>query len=624
MEPVRGVAISAGVLPSGPLLLAGTALFTLAAWTAVVIAPDRLQLVFYIDSTGANEVVVPVGYWMAAALWAWLTMRTLDVPVAKLVRPAIAIALSFHVLLLTATFARQLPDAPTFSSGFYRVYARLFCGAVLAGAVWWSFRILRQLHQRLASLAALELPIVAGAVVLLAALMRYDVTVAACSVVLVLAVVLLQARPPLVSLPVFRRAIDNERLFLIVLFLVAVALRILYLQRVMTNPNYVETGGDGAVYDALAWSIATGHGVPDSFRNGYPLLLLGYVWWAGAVYAIAGHSYFALGAVQSVLGAAACLLLHAVSKSLFDSGVARVAAMFAAVSFPLIFAAAAIGHQAIDVFLTLLVTWLLLRTIERQDQPGQARDIWRWAGIGVTLGCAIAVRETNAFLLAFVFCWMAVVFRRALTSDRLRAVVAVAAGVTVVIVPLMLPMLSSSDGRLRLRQHFDRLYQGQGDAVRTRKDLVGPLEDPTAALSQFRTQPGLVASTLGRAIAHNFALQFFTQPFGGFDLVFLTKGSAYYYGQWFYAYALACAGLLVAVRQAIAGGARAIGAALVIGVIVSRTLPHLLLESHYRHRVPIEPLLILLASIAAVGLLRSIRASHLALVPLDRQLPLRA
>lgn len=593
-------------------MLAGTALFVVAAVMAVMIAPARLQLVLYIESTGANEIVLPLGYWGAAALWGWLSIRAFGVPVTRGLGAAVAIAFAFHVLLLTAAFARLLPDAAAFSSGFYHLYARLFCSLILAGAAWRSVRILRQSSRQVMSPFALELPIVAGTLVLLTVLIRHDAIVATGGLVLAFALVLLEAlraRLPFGEARLFAHLIENERLFLLMLFLGAVTLRILYLQRVMTNPGYVATGGDGEVYDTLAWSIATGNGVPATFRDGYPLLLLGYVWLVGAVYAIAGHSYLAIGVVQSVLGAAACLLLYAIGKSLFGATAARIAAMFTAVSFSLIFAAAAIGHQAVDVFLTMLLAWLLIRTT---DRPDHEHGLARWIGIGLVVGCAIAVRETNAFVLFFVLCWMAIVLRHTISPSRIRAMAAVSAAVAAVLLPLMLPTFSTADGRLRLRQHFDRLYQGQGDAVRTRKDLVGPLEDPQAAFVQFRSQPGVVAGTLVRAMAHNFALQFFTQPFGGFDLVFLAKGSAYYYGQWVYAYALACAGLVIAVRQAAAGGVRAMGVVLMIGVIAFRTIPHLLLESHYRHRVPIEPFLILLASVAAAGLMRSIRAWHTA------------
>ncbi len=114
--------------------------------------------------------------------------------------------------------------------------------------------------------------------------------------------------------------------------------------------------------------------------------------------------------------------------------------------------------------------------------------------------------------------------------------------------------------------------------------------------------------TLGRAYGRNIALQFFSQPYGGFDLVFLSKGSEYYDGLWFYAYAFATAGIVMAIKGVRAGGARAAGLALVVGVIVSRTLPHLVLESNYRHRAPIEPFLILLTAVAAVALVMSVRS----------------
>ena len=71
------------------------------------------------------------------------------------------------------------------------------------------------------------------------------------------------------------------------------------------------------------------------------------------------------GALQAVIGSAACLVLYAVAKDQFGVLIARVAVVFAVISFPLLFAAAAIGHQAIDVFLTLVLVWLLWRVLQR-------------------------------------------------------------------------------------------------------------------------------------------------------------------------------------------------------------------------------------------------------------------
>ena len=73
---------------------------------------------------------------------------------------------------------------------------------------------------------------------------------------------------------------------------------------------------------------------------GYPLLLLGYVWFVSVIYRIAGHSYFVLCAIQSALGAAACVLTYVLTRRLFGVLAARLAAIFTATSFLLVFSAA--------------------------------------------------------------------------------------------------------------------------------------------------------------------------------------------------------------------------------------------------------------------------------------------
>lgn len=597
-----------GSVMAGAPALSATVLFVAVAIIAVMVVPDRAQWVIHLASGGANEIVLPAGYWAVAGAWTWLLSCVNHRSFSQSAPAAMVVAVVFHLLLLLAMFVPQLADPARFSTGFYLLYARVFCGVALASAGAWATDALRNKGRMAAAPMSLVIPIAAGTVVLAIALFRHDPAVGSAGLVLALGPLWwptgLAATDPRWAVVKRRvwQVVSNQQLFAVAIFLVALALRLLYLGRVMTDPDYLATGGDGPVYDGLAWSIAQGEGVPASFREGYPLLLLGYVWFAGAVYAIAGHSYFALCAVQAVLGALACVLTFRLGRRLFGAAVGRLAAVFTAVSFPLLFAAAAIGHQAVDVFLTVLIAWLLVRAIDRRKAAGA-----EWLGIGVLLGCAVAVRETSAFFLVFVLGWIPFAFKRQGLSRPLRTAALVLGGVILVVTPLLVPTVSTEEGRLRLRQHFDRLYTGQGDAVRTRKDLVGPLEDPGAAVAQFRQQPAIVAVTLGQAIAHNFAVQFFTQPFGGFDLVFLAKGSAYYYGLWFYAYALAGVGTVVAFRQVRAGGAAAMGIALILGLITSRTLPHLILESHYRHRVPIEPFLILMAALAAVTAGRVLR-----------------
>ncbi len=585
--------------------LAGASLaLAAAAVAAVMLVPARAQLVLLIASSGANEVVLPVAYWLAAGLWVWLAASVLGAPARPVVARAIGVAATLHVLVLLASFAARLAEPATFSTPSYWIYARLFSATVLAGATWWAANALRAMTSPASRLALIDLPVGAGALVLAAALLRHDPLMAAIGLVMggVAAVMADPSDPLSIVPPPLRRLLANERIFLLVVFCAALVFRLLYLRQVMTNPNYVETGADGPVYDELAWSIARGEGIRQSFSDRFPLLLLGYVWLASGVYAVAGHSYFALGALQAVVGSAACLVLYAVAKDLFGVLIARVSVVFAVISFPLLFAAAAIGHQAIDVFLTLVLVWLLWRAATAA-QPAW----WTWAAIGALFGAAIAVRETVVFFLAFVVLWIPLVFHRRSWSGSWQAVGALLAGALVLLLPVLVPKVASEEKRRGLRIHFDRLYTGEADPNAIRTEIVGPLASPAAAAEQLVRSPLLVLGTLVRAWGRNIALQFFAQPYGGFDLVFLSKGSQYSYGLWCYIYLLAAAGLITAWRGAWGTGRRALGLALIVGVVLSRTFPHVVLESNYRHRVPIEPFLILVTTAAVVGLILSAR-----------------
>lgn len=570
-------------------------LLTLAAVVLVLWFPGRGEFVFYIQSSGANEVHVPYGFWLAAAAWMAFAASKLRTPLSVIAPRAIVVAFATHALVLLAASAALLSDPGGFSAPAYHVYGRLFCGVALTAAVAWSLVAVWRA-------AALATPVVLATVVFAWYFGNADVmALPAIGGGAIIAWLCRDAgaRRRWLAMPGrVGAALGREPVFIFVIFTAALALRLLYLQRVMSNPNYLETGADGPVYDELAWSIAQGRGIRESFTNRFPLLLLGYVWFVGGIYSLAGHSYFAVGAVQAVIGSAACVLFYDVAKTLCGTTIARVAAWFAVISFPLLFAAAAIGHQAIDVFLTVLIVWALVR-FARPSAPW-----WGWCAIGALFGIAIAIRETVTFFLAFVLAWIPFLFPRPWSARAFGASVVVAVTALLAIAPLTVPKIATVEQRNKLRHHFDILYRGEADPIRLRDNIVGPLSDPGAAAAQLVESPGVVLTTLGRAWAANFALQFFAQPYGGFDLVFLRKGTPYYYTIWFYAYALAAAGLVLLLGR-LPQDARAAGIVLVAGLIVTRTVPHLILESNFRHRAPIEPFLILLAAVAVVRLLAS-------------------
>ncbi len=584
-------------------------LFGIAATAAGVVAVDRMHLMLTLTtSVSVSDLMVPFGHWLLVAAWMAVVAVTIGGDRRAALTRGLGVGLALHVLILVTLFVDKLGDREAFTATVYLLYARLFCVAALALSTAWLVIWLHRMRTAADSLTALEAPLAIGALALALALTRQSVLLGLIGVAGGVTAAALMITAPAATARLrssFRAWAFNEVVFLAAVFVAALALRLLYVQRIMGDPSYLDTGADGRVYDELAWSIASGGGIPESFSNRYPMLLLGYVWFLAAIYKVAGHSYLAAVGLQSLVGAATAVLIYAAGKRVFGVAAGRVAAVFTALSFSLIFAAAALGHQALDVFLTALIVVMLL-TLLANDAAA-----WRWAVAGLVMGGAIAVRETAIFFAAFAAAWIALAYPRGWRRSG-RAVAAYAVGTAIVVLPFVAPKVWTVDARRNMRAHFDRLYRGEAEAQPVRGALVGPLADPGAALAQFTSSPVQVAGTLARAYTKNFAVQFLTQPYGGFDLVFLRKGTEYYYGMWFYAYALAVTGTITVIRGITGGGAAAAGAILVVGLIATRTLPHIVLESDYRHRVPIEPFLILLAAVGAVSLWDRLAVSPLA------------
>jgi len=375
----------------------------------------------------------------------------------------------------------------------------------------------------------------------------------------------------------------DERAFLVLVFLLALAFRLFYAIRILSTPDFLNTGSDGPAYDALAWALV--HGEVDPRWGHIPWFAPGYVRFLAIIYALVGRHYFVVCAVQSLVGAIACLLLFSVAKRIFNGTVARISAVFGALNYPMVFAAAAIGHQAMDLFWTLLVVWCLVRYAQEPRRWG------RWiVGIGLLLGWAAVTREGNAVFWVFLVGWFLwgvrakVGWRTALTH-----VAGLSVGVGLMLVPI-LGGGGSLHGRLA-HQWFS--YQNAPVHINT---WFNPWKDPGAAWSLLREEPLTVFVNVTQALLGNFNAMFMNQSYGAFDPVFLVRWSPYYYGMWWYAYLLAFFGLLAVVWGAVRSPVDRLGYWLILVVLSSRASVHLFFEAGYRHRVPLEPYLILLAA----------------------------
>jgi hypothetical protein len=296
----------------------------------------------------------------------------------------------------------------------------------------------------------------------------------------------------------------------------------------------------------------------------------------------------------------ACLLLYDVAKRLASPAVARIAALFGAVNYPMVFSAAALGHQALDLFLTLLVVWGVVRYAEHPLRRG------RWLiGIGLVLGYAAATREGNVVVWLFLLGWLLVGVRsRVGWRAVLRHAITLTGGFLAAFLPFVLT--TSTTGGLFARCALQWFYEPY--TTPHLNDWFNPWRNPASAGVLLYEHPFRVVAELVKGVVANFSGLFFNQSYGAFDPVFLVRFSPYYYGMWGYAYLLTAVGFARVVRQALRRPVEHLAWWLILGVLASRTLVHLFFQSTYRHRTPLEPFLILLA---AYGLTRFLSAARL-------------
>jgi hypothetical protein len=579
------------------LTIAGASALVAWAFYVVVLAPATFHVTVP-TVHWPSTFVIPAGYWGAVLAYALIHARRFPLSWTETAVRMTRAGVVLHLILLLTTLVPRLDDAAAFGARAYAVYTRMVYMAAAAALTAWIWGTRRNTWT--VDRAPFAWPVLLGAGLCLPLWVHALPVWTVGGMAAATALIVLRSRAPWLlhgATRIWARLAGNERLVLVAVLVGAFVLRLAYTLRVMTNPNYVETGGDGAFYDAIAWSMAQGLGVPEHHGRGYPLYLHGYTWFVGAVYALFGRNYLALCVVQSLLGAAACVLAYAIAKRVFGITVARLTATLSAASFALTFAAAALGHQALDIVLSALIVWLLLNYVN-----GPAPKVGTIFGVGLLLGYAIATREPVIFFWAFVLVWLPFALRRLGWRAATLRTAALSAGVVLVLMPFVVPLVvERGDPAIA---HLDRLFYG--DRMTHRADLAAPFTAPDEALREVRQEPLRVAGTLAVSMWNNFALMFFTQTYGTFDLVFLLRGSQYYFGAWFYMYLFGFVGLAFCVAR-IARAPRdpdTIGLQLIIGFLSARVAVHLILEAGYRHRAPLEPFLIMLAVYGATKLLR--------------------
>ena len=183
------------------------------------------------------------------------------------------------------------------------------------------------------------------------------------------------------------------------LFVGALALRLIHFLTIRDSPFFSILYIDPRMYDEWGLRIAGGQLLsekPFFLDPLYPYLL-------GAIYAVFGHSYTAVLAIQSLLGALVPPLVYLASRRWFDEPTARAAGIIAAIYIPGIYFGALMMKPGLAMFLVAVVLWLLSRAFDERQVPR-----WTWAVAGVVFGMACLTRGNLVLTIPVVtaFIWL--------------------------------------------------------------------------------------------------------------------------------------------------------------------------------------------------------------------------
>jgi tetratricopeptide (TPR) repeat protein len=215
-----------------------------------------------------------------------------------------------------------------------------------------------------------------------------------------------------------------HRLALLV-FLIALGVRLLYLRQAADVPFSSHPIVDGARYWSWAERIAAGEWRGEGVFYQAPL----YPYLLAVARIVCGPRLGAVYALQAVLSSLGCVLLALAGRRLFSPAVGAVAGLMAAGYAPSIFYDGVLQKEAIAVFLMSALCWLVAASID-----GLRRGIC--AAMGVALGLLVLLRENLLLLAPLLLVWLWLRSRAMSGRARWSRPAWLIVGMTVVLLPV--------------------------------------------------------------------------------------------------------------------------------------------------------------------------------------------
>ena len=191
-----------------------------------------------------------------------------------------------------------------------------------------------------------------------------------------------------------------------VIFIVALAVRLLHLWQIQPSPFFDVLLGDAHGYDAWARRLANGDWVGTEVFYQAPL----YPYFVGVVYALFGRDLIVLRICQAVIGSASCALLGLAGARLFSKPVGAIAGFGLALYAPAIFFDGLIQKSVLDMFFVCLGLWLVSLRLAPPAASGAPDSLrasplssrGQWLALGLAMGGLALTRENAAVFIAVI------------------------------------------------------------------------------------------------------------------------------------------------------------------------------------------------------------------------------
>jgi tetratricopeptide (TPR) repeat protein len=193
--------------------------------------------------------------------------------------------------------------------------------------------------------------------------------------------------------------LQKETILIFGLFLLAFAIRLIYLSQIKSNPYFDTPQIDALWHHNWAKEIAAGDWTGKEVFFRAPL----YPYFLGTLYALFGESFYIPRLIQIIIGSLSCMLIFLLGKKLFNRTTGIIASVVACFYAPLIYFDAELLIPVLIVFLDLTLILLLLSAEVRPKKR------W-WFVAGIVLGLSAIARPNVLIFLPFVLLWICIRF----------------------------------------------------------------------------------------------------------------------------------------------------------------------------------------------------------------------